>query len=589
MSHKRLALTAVLALLIAVVLGTTGTVSAIDNFADSNVGIANRLASTPVSDAGTVGMFSREQCVRNGTYATNRSESHLAVDPTNPNRMLGSSKFFFSGTDPFGDSGTYGQLVDWSGEYQFHVGVYDIMNGTPAGNMLVPGYNCAYTIRLNQQTLQGFEATTDPVTAFDTLGNAYAFQLAFNYSDYKNGMYVSKRDPSGHWGSPVQVDSFVGLFGGGHVYDKQWIAIDTSGGLHTDNIYLIYVDFSTSVGRIKFSRSTDHGATFSRPTTIGQFDNPHAQLPQIGVDSRGLVYAVWHGNFQGPYVGQGSMVAMVSEDAGDTWHGPIDAIDFNWVTADTPGTYGGRVVQNTTFREGLPYYFATDAHGPFVYTAEERWNTDPSLPGHLDVVLHRGYYDVNTHTMAWQRVGLANDNTTPTDSFQPAVAADSGTVAVAWYDRRLSCGSNRNYFTRPGATNYCINTAVQFYDETGSGLVPRGTNIRASATTWDPQQPGDWLTKGVGDLPHSQYAACFSGGLPFCETFLGDYFGLAIARGSAYILNISTAPQFNNTRVIPPSYRFWNASAQYWQNQTVQAGGNTKYYQQQVLQIVPRP
>jgi hypothetical protein len=564
-------------------------------------GYANVLASTPdtADQAGSVGFRSREQCITSGgAYETNRSESHLAVDPSNPSRMLGTSKFFYSATDPFADSASYGQFVDWSGEYQFHLGYYDILSGTPGANRLIPGYTCADLVPLNHKLVPGYDATTDPVAAFDTQGNAYAFVLGYNYDDFVNGMYVSKRDAGGSWGTPVQVDTFGGFQGGGHEFDKQWIAVDTTVGQpfsHTDYVYLTWVDFSAGaggVGRIRFSRSTDHGATFSKPKTIGNLDNPHAFFPQVAVDGRGIVYVVWHGNLQGAYKGLGSLVVVASEDGGETWNGPFIAFDFNW--PGLVGTFNGWTVHNTTFRDGISYYFDSDPRGSYVYAVDERWSAPIDQAGHYDVTLHRGLYDPATNTMSWVGLGQVNDET-GTDAFQPAVVASAGLVAVAWYDRRLPCGTDPSYFTAPGATNYCINTGLQFYGS--NGAVRRGSNIRASQYTWDPQQPYDWLDLGVGNLPHSQFNPCFTATIPFCVTFIGDYFGLALANGNAYVLNVSTAPAFN-TLVGPiraAARNWWSTTA--WAVQQREEClvnpsspcGITPYYQQQVLQIVPVP
>src|SRR5262249_50825976 len=100
MHHKKFAGLLTLALLFILLAIGARSANAGGGFESSNAGIVNRLASTRVLNrAGTAGMFGTETCVANGSYETNRSESHLAVDPTNPNHMLGSSKFFFSATD----------------------------------------------------------------------------------------------------------------------------------------------------------------------------------------------------------------------------------------------------------------------------------------------------------------------------------------------------------------------------------------------------------------------------------------------------------------------------------------------------------
>ena len=98
------------------------------------------------------------------------------------------------------------------------------------------------------------------------------------------------------------------------------------------------------------------------------------------------------------------------------------------------------------------------------------------------------------------------------------------TVSVAFYDRRLACPAagtaeataaglaldtaNPDYsgaLPAYGVTNYCVNTAIQFYD---ASLNPIGHNIRMSPHAFDPQL----------NSPHEPSA--FQ-----APTFLGDYFG----------------------------------------------------------------
>ena len=155
---------------------------------------------------------------------------------------------------------------------------------------------------------------------------------------------------------------------------------------------------------------------------------------------------------------------------------------------------------------------------------------------------------------------MVNDNASPVDEFQPNLAvADSGTVSVAFYDRRLPCPAagtaeaiaagialdqvNPRYSATPpyGATNYCVNAAVQFY---APDLTPKGHNIRLTQHTWDPQL----------NAPHTGCATCIT-------TFIGDYFG-NIVNGS---MNFSTFVS------------------------TYDDGTNPKHYQQQVIASVKSP
>jgi hypothetical protein len=146
-----------------------------------------------------------------------------------------------------------------------------------------------------------------------------------------------------------------------------------------------------------------------------------------------------------------------------------------------------------------------------------------------------------------------------TDQFQPSVAAGpNGAVAVAFYDRRLSCPDNPSILPADvGRTNFCIDVSLQAYKDSGHGAVPAGGNVRITKNTWDPQQPGQTVG-GLSQLPCSD-ARC-------PESFIGDYFGLAVSGGNIYTLFVST---------------------HYPSDVTADHGGPV-YYQQQVLATVPR-
>ncbi len=125
----------------------------------------------------------------------------------------------------------------------------------------------------------------------------------------------------------------------------------------------------------------------------------------------------------------------------------------------------------------------------------------------------------------------------PTDQFQPTIAAGpNGAVAVAFYDRRESLPERHEHpARRRGRTNFCIDTSLQAYKDSGSGAVPVAANVRISQFTWDPEQPGQHL----GGL--SQYPC--AGATDPCQAgagFIGDYFGLAISDHNIYALSVST-------------------------------------------------
>jgi len=158
---------------------------------------------------------------------------------------------------------------------------------------------------------------------------------------------------------------------------------------------------------------------------------------------------------------------------------------------------------------------------------------------------------------------VVNDNADPaaTDQFQPSVAAGpDGAVAVAFYDRRSACPADSSVLPEHvGRTNFCIDTSLQAYKDSGSGAEPVGGNVRISQFAWDPEQPGQTID-GIDQM------ACASHDDPCTVAFIGDYFGLTISSGNIYALMVST----------------------HYPSGVTADGGGPVYYQQQVLATVPR-
>ena len=230
------------------------------------------------------------------------------------------------------------------------------------------------------------------------------------------------------------------------------------------------------------------------------------------------------------------MSTVFSTDGGQTWSARPIAVK----NVPIPSFVGGYA--NTTFTDGIDNTFATgttlvNGHYPLyiAYNQED---------GSVSNVYLAASYDGG---LTWTAPILVNDNVSPVDEFQPNLAvAANGTVSVNFYDRRLACPSagtaeataaglaldtsNVNYggsLPPYGATNYCINTSIQFYTP---ALTPKGHNIRLSLHTWDPQ---------------------LNSPLRFCvcspnATFIGDYFGNTTAGSVDYTTSVSTFDDGSN-------------------------------------------
>src|SRR5256712_8186715 len=87
--------------------------------------------------------------------------------------------------------------------------------------------------------------------------------------------------------------------------------------------------------------------------------------------------------------------------------------------------------------------------------------------------------------LTWTTPVVVNENVdrtgTPTDQFQPTVAAGpGGAVAIAFYDRRRACPSDASVLSADvGRTNFCIDVSLQAYKDNGiASAIPVGHNAR---------------------------------------------------------------------------------------------------------------
>jgi hypothetical protein len=337
----------------------------------------------------------------------------------------------------------------------------------------------------------------------------------------------------------------------GHVEDKQWIAVnDIVGSPYQDHVYGMWSLFESGTTKIRIAVSRDRGQTFSKAVTITAPSQTGVSNTYIypSVDAAGTVYIAF-ASF--PHPAKSATATLYVS------HSSNDGQSFSpFVAAATAGSLPGCCLPNTTFRDGITESFAASPTYPgHLYLAYEDWNGTK-----MNVKFTQSTDGGGT----WSAPATVNDNVdspgVPTDQFQPSVAAGpNGAVAVAFYDRRLACPNDSSVLPADvGKTNFCIDTSLQAYKDSGAGAVPAGGNVRISDFSWDPEQPGQSVG-GLSQLPCAD-ANCRVG-------FIGDYFGLAISAGNIYGLFVST------------HYPATGVSAD---------GGGPVYYQQQVLATVPR-
>ncbi len=518
----------------------------------ASVPFTNAVASSPTTGGGyPVPPGSRVPLAGTcgeGPFNANHSESWIAVKPGTED-LVGTSKFFFDKYSTF---------------YMLYLGAYQILGGAPSGNNQVQGYDCVSTGTQNMPP--SWTDTTDPNADFDTKGRVYQTMLPFNsffdasrlhpdgeidlsYSDDMGRTWVK-----GNGGKPLEPPNNASALQLGHVEDKQWVAVNhIVGNQFQDHVYAAWAVFNGQSIKVRMAVSRDRGATFDRAVTISAPSDvgPGVTYVLPEIDAAGTLY-VSVVSFP-PNGGTHTIYVARSTDDGRT---------FSAFVPVTPATIPpGEVYPNTRFRSGIVESFAASpTYAGHLYLTYEDWD---AVAGQADVKFTQS----TDGGLTWSTPALVNDNVdpagAPTDQFQPSIAAGpDGAVAVVFYDRRAACPNTSSVLPADvGRTNFCIDTSLQAYKDTGTGAVPVGSNVRISRFTWDPEQPGQRL----GGL--SQYPC--AGGTDPCQRgsgFIGDYFGLAISANNIYALMVST---------------------HYPSTVTADEGGPI-YYQQQVLATVPR-
>jgi hypothetical protein len=447
------------------------------------------------------------------------SESDIRVDPTNPDHLIASSKWVVS---PEG--------------YNHLLGFYESFDAGKTWSVQghIPGY-------------EGWTDNTDPVGAFDGFGNYYeliqAYQFFYNTDGTHNVQINPNREPNpAHPAEVISVavrphgattatnwitthnshPDYIATYDSvGREPDKPWITIDINPASPFYNrIYAMWVVFTgplTAQPFVSYAQAQPDGthADWSAPIRLPEVSaSPTGAtylLPHITPD--GTVYTTLNTTKPAMKFTFDKLALDRSTDGGVTWT-TVSTVADN--IAAPPLIY-----PNTTFRDGIENTFtvgnqlSAQGHYPLYVSWED-------FSAGVDNILLAASYDGG---LTWSAPIQVNDNASPVDEFQPNLTvAVNGTVSVAFYDRRLSCPAagtveaigagialdqvNPNYtgsLPPYGASNYCVNASVQFYNAT---LSPFGHNIRLTQHIWDPQL----------NSPHP--GSAFG-----VETFIGDYFG----------------------------------------------------------------
>jgi hypothetical protein len=462
-----------------------------------------------------------------------QNEPAVAVDPRNTSVIVGSSNdycaVFNDGND--GDGAPIPSGPIWLGYYRSQNG------GSSFISSLVPGYpgdTSPYASRAKVRTA----SAGDPVLAWDAHGRLFAGaessdDPAGTKKTFGDVWVATYENPGGASGASINdgkefkrsvivakgssAPNLLGKFN-----DKTSIEADRTLGRCDGNVYFSYSRFTGNGGvGIYFSRSTDHGASFSSAAKLSASIHD-VQFPDIAITGNGDVYVAFR-EIESHGQGTDAINYVKSTDCGKTFS-PVkrvttflryDATDISDPEAmpttkspdDPPaeeeGTEAGEARDcgdfdahclsgYTFFRRDTQVRAAadqTDANANAVYLVY-----DPSKPG-TQVATGTSYGSIDSGTGSQSGVyfirlnGQTGAATAPAlidaqstgHQLFPDISADGGVLHALWWDsRRDTCYSR----TRP--VGNCANlSTVPSLDVFASKSTNGGTTWSASTRITD--------------------------------------------------------------------------------------------------------
>ena len=455
------------------------------------------------------GTYTDGVLARCGTDFRMQNEPTLAIDPRDP-------MVWTSGSNDYCTVPTAGDA--WAGFYRSTDG------GSTWTDSLLPGYNGdtsseGVSSPLHKFVGGGAIAAGDPVQSFDGSGNLFYMGNNFNrgiengvsarFRDNTGTIWVATygpADPSDHSTDGSKYLRTVILahnsFGQGNFNDKTELVADPVSG----NVYAAWSDFHGSgCNTIFFSRSTDHGVSFSAPMKIssGICGN---QGPSIAIGTGGNVYIGWEANTGGAFAQAPKSIngaAFVSSsNYGKSFSKARIVASYSPFVSEQFSGNGARECGDAPFNCPTGFTFPRfDLAGPFLAAD----NTNGTVVMGFEAAQSDGQgqieYSFSTDGGAtWSSPALLDASATG-HQFFPFLTASDGRVSAIWYDSRGD--TNYSPTTAPcnssaGATNACLN--VRYAESSDGGKTwSSSTQVTDAPTNPNYEQFGGRLVPFFGD------------------------------------------------------------------------------------------
>lgn len=307
--------------------------------------------------------------------------------------------------------------------------------------------------------LPGNNDAGDPVFARNnSTGRIYLSTLSFTSG---NTLQMFRSDDDGL--SFLSAVNPMPVSSGTPSYDKEWITVDNFPGPGNGNVYIVARDFGTANG-IVFSRSTDHGNTWTNATTIVTLGSTNVQGPNIVVNADHSLTAIWY-----EQTTTQTLRAARSTDFGNTWSPAVTV-----ATLSTTGVNGNlnltRSNTNTaSFRSNtFPQVVVHPTQAGRIYAA---YTDNPPGVDKADIFLVQS----GDFGATWSAPLRVNTDATTNDQFHPAISItpNGAYLSVSWYDRRLSADNSAiDYYARIAAISGATLTFQPDFRVTDTSFLP---------------------------------------------------------------------------------------------------------------------
>jgi hypothetical protein len=359
------------------------------------------------------------------TGRRSQNEPTVAVDPHNTQVVVAGSNDYCAAIVN-GDT--------WTGYYRSADG------GSSWQDSLVPGYpDDSSAAGLASPAHGSCAGAGDPSQAFDGDGRLFYAFICFNRTKPINGSVFVARytNDGGSYDRTVLVKRGTpsGLFLAGLFQDKINLTADQTTGPHSGNVYVAWSQYNSfaPTNAVLFSRSTDHGLTYSRPIRVTPVSLGTASFADLAVGPDGAVYLTFltYASSSNPNT---DVWLSKSTDGGASF-GPaahvasiaiFDSSEFSGNGATDCGDGPFACPSGLTFsRFSSAPAVAADASGVHVV-----WN------GELASGQSKVFVRNSPDGISWPTAPITLDAVSLGHQWTPDISSTGGAISVVFYDSR---------------------------------------------------------------------------------------------------------------------------------------------------------